>query len=35
MSFYILEGYVLECKERGLKPTFKGLHEWKRLNWND
>lgn len=35
MSIYVLEGYVLECKAKGIEPTFEGLYIWKEENWRE
>lgn len=35
MSIYILEDYILYCKDNKIKPTWYGLKEYKEVNWRD
>ena len=34
MSIYVLIEYVEECFNKGIDPTFEGLHNFKRNNYN-
>lgn len=33
MSIYVLINYVEECFDKGIEPTFDGLHNFKRDNY--
>lgn len=33
MSIYVLIDYVEECFNRGVEPTFEGLHNFKKNNY--
>lgn len=35
MSIYVLAVYIEECLEKGLEPSWDGLHEFKKLNWRE
>ena len=34
MSIYVLIDYVEECFSTGIEPTFEGLHNFKKKNYN-
>lgn len=35
MSIYVLIDYVEECFNRGVEPTFEGLHNFRNLQKNN